>query len=161
MNFILSKCTSFLKWSGKSICCMALIYQLSACTTPPKSNNPVMNALYEFPDFKPNAATKAIVIIADNSCMTCNKELAELMAQYTTRKDILFVVAAHESAIDLSPFTATSRKDMVFDYNHTLTGNQIIQGSTVLFLNNKQVDTAIQIEAAALAQQLAFLKQRL
>ena len=131
------------------------------CAADKKSSNPVMQALYQFSEFAPTAATRAIVIIADNSCIPCNKELASLMANYLTKPEILFIISAHESAIDLSPYINASRKDIVFDYNHSLTDNQVIKGSTVLFLKSQEVDTAITIDATQLDTQIAYLKQRL
>lgn len=139
---------------------LLLLLAWTACSQQ-QSRSPVLEGLYRFTTFRLAPGTRAIVILADNSCMSCNRQLSDLMAGYLERKDIQFVLSVHESVIDISPYQQSARKDLVFDYNHRLTDNGIIKGSTLLFLKNKAVDTMVQLDAATLEAQIAFLKSRL
>jgi predicted DCC family thiol-disulfide oxidoreductase YuxK len=150
-----------MKYSKKFLSLVFIIGLLCACNQPTKTTNKILEQLHQFKGFEISKNTKAVVIIADNSCMTCNRQLALLMTNYLKDPNIKFVVAAHESGMDLSDYLHASRKDIVFDRNHQLTDQEIIKGSTVLFLNNGDVDTTIQIEASLLEQQLQYLRQRL
>lgn len=149
---------NYSKWL---LCLLCIISAMPACNKPPKSTNNVLQHLYAFKGFQMNENTRAIVIIADNSCMTCNRELALLMTNYLKDPNIKFVIAAHESGMDLSAYLHTNRKDIVFDNNHQLTDQEIIKGSTILFLKNGDVDTTIRIEASKLEQQLQYLRDSL
>lgn len=133
----------------------------SACNSAPRGNNKILDRLYQFKGFETGKGTKAVVIIADNSCIPCNKALAGMMTTYLKDPDIKFVISAHESGMDLSAYLESGRKDIVFDRNHLLTDNEIVKGSTVLFMKNNLADTAIQIQAERIQEQLEYLRLRL
>lgn len=140
---------------------MIILLAFTACNSAQKSNDKVLDRLYQFKGFSISEDTRAVVIIADNTCIPCNKALAGMMTDYLKDTSIKFVISAHESGMDLSDYLESGRKDIVFDRAHQLTDHEIVKGSTVLLLQNKQVDTVIQIQADKIPDQLQYLRQRL
>lgn len=140
---------------------VVILVVFAACNSTQKNKNKVLDRLYQFKGFGIGRETKAVVIIADNSCIPCNKALAVMMTAYLKDADIKFVISADESGMDLSDYIKSGRTDIVFDRGHQLTDHEIVKGSTVLLLKDQQVDTTIQIQADKIPDQLQYLRQRL
>ena len=148
--------TSVLKWW-----LVSLLLVLISCTGQ-KSNHPILKRLYEIRGFKITPATRAVIILADNSCLPCNKLMAERMVQYLNDPDIVFVISMRASNINISRYlSAAPKQHIIIDEDHVLTDNATIKGSAVLFLNNKTVDTVIQVDAISLQEQVKYLQRRL
>lgn len=140
---------------------ISLLLALLSCTGQ-KSNHPLLKRLYEIQGFNITPATKAVIILADNSCLPCNKLMAERMTQYLNDPNVVFVISMRASNINISQYlSAAPKRHIIIDEDHVLTDNAAITGSTVLFLKHKNVDTVVQVDAFGLQEQVRYLQSRL
>jgi len=102
--------------------------------------------------------TKAIFVLTSIGCKPCNKKFSELMItnQYA-QNDIVYLIKASKNIIDLSDYKSYS--GTVF-YDFTYEDN-IFDGSKVIFINNKKIDTIVNIEALTLEESFSYIKDEL
>jgi hypothetical protein len=109
-----------------------------------------------------NAATKAIIVVDDNSCIGCNQAFAGFITSYLNRKDVIFIVSANPNKVDISPFLEPGLHNVYNDYRQTLFTQKIITSSTIFLLRpNHTIDTAITINPQSVGSVGRFLEGRL
>ena len=103
---------------------------------------------------------KAVIVIDDNTCPSCNRKFASQMSDYVGREDIAFVVAASGGAFDTRKFENSG--NTILDRDREFMQTNILQSSGVIFMDsNHQVDTIINIDAFSLKESLDFIANSL
>jgi len=51
-----------------------------------------------------------IVVISNRGCITCNRKFADFMAQQNENSNLIYIITASSSAIDISPFINMNSK---------------------------------------------------
>lgn len=104
--------------------------------------------------------TKAIVILSNKGCVSCNKAMFELSQNYLNSKHVQYIVTANGGLLDIRSFLAA--KNVSFDKKKIIHKTGLIEKSGVFFLNKKQkIDTLVNIEAKNIQQALAYIHKRI
>jgi hypothetical protein len=104
-----------------------------------------------------NKNTKAVIVVDDNSCIGCNQAFAGFIADYISRKDVLFIVSANPNKVDISPFLVPGLHNVYNDYEQTLFSRKIITASTIFVLHNGKIDTAVTINPQSIGDVGKFM----
>lgn len=139
---------------------LALSLLLTSCAASERKDN-IIDALHHLPGFQLSQGTKAIVIISDNSCIPCNESFSTLIATSLNNPTVQFVIAAHASHLDLTPYINSTRKDIMYDTQDFLAKNNIIKSSAVVFIKNGTIDTAISVTPRELNSQLSYIQSKM
>jgi len=104
---------------------------------------------------------KAIFVVTEEGCPTCNKSLAQMVDKYLDDSTSLFWVSAMGSMVDISPFKLKPER-VVWDYDDSLRSSGIITGSGVILVSNGRVDTIVQLgNARTVTGALAYVSDLL
>lgn len=94
---------------------------------------------------------KAVIILADGECPTCNIRFSRAIYKYLNQKDILFFLNSRGTTFDISPFF--DAKNVVFDeddkFRHT---------SIFLFKSGK-IEKSIRLNNENINKGVALLEQ--
>lgn len=88
-------------------------------------------------------AYKAILILEDGSCPSCQKELNRFILHHIDKDDVLFVVSNDERFVDLSELKTIEKQNLVIDNQKLFYNKNIIEDSAVIILKDKQIDTIL------------------
>lgn len=88
-------------------------------------------------------AYKAILILEDGSCPSCQKELNRFILNHIDKDDVLFVVSNDERFVDLSELKTIEKQNLVIDNQKLFYNKNIIEDSAVIILKDKQIDTIL------------------
>lgn len=100
---------------------------------------------------------KAIVVISEEGCPTCNRSLADLMRNQTAKASCLFLISAEGRSVNLNGFleeTANVRQD-----DGTFRELGLFTGSGVIVLRENEIDTLYALQIAAIREQLMRIEQ--
>lgn len=122
-------------------------------------NNSVLKAM-ELVSGKNLAEKKAIIVIADKGCIPCNQNFTNYFTNYLLDSNIEFIVSANSNNIDLSRFLNPKLNNVAFDTQKLLYNKGIIKNSSVYFLSNGQIDTALKLNQNNLIDN-QYIKNRL
>lgn len=103
---------------------------------------------------------KAIVVVSEEGCVSCNKSLAKLVESHLEDSTALVWVSAMGNVVDLTPFRSNPGR-VVWDYGDSLRALGLIQGSGAIFLEGGRIDTVVQVEARTLEISLSEVADRL
>ena len=103
---------------------------------------------------------RAILVITEQGCITCNREFSTLVAKHLDDPNVLFWVSARGTEINISDFKV--HPDYVFwDYNQDMARSGLLEGSGALLLQNGHVDTIISLDARYLETTLEYVNDYL
>jgi hypothetical protein len=133
---------------------------LGACGQPTGQSNNTLDALKKLaPSIDKN--TRAVIVVDDNSCLSCNQSFAVFIAKYLKRKDVTFIVSANPNKVDIAPFLTPGLHNVYNDYEQTLFSNKIITSSTILLLHNNNIDTSVTIDPQSIGDIGTFMGKAL
>lgn len=102
-----------------------------------------------------------IVVISNRGCITCNRKFADFMAQQNENSNLIYIITASSSAIDISPFINMNSKFVFFDERNKIGKLSLLEGSGFIFLGDQQIDTVIEIKANQIESRFDFISNRL
>lgn len=87
-----------------------------------------------------------LCVITEAGCMNCNTKYVNKLEPFLNRERILFLVTTKGTYFDISNFTFTERKNIVFDF-HPPKNIDLITKSNLIFLKNGLFDKEIPINS--------------
>lgn len=96
---------------------------------------------------------KAILVLEDGSCPSCQKALNAFMLQHIDNEDILFVVSNDERFVDLSELKTMNKENLIIDNKKLFYNKNIIEDSAVLVFKEKQLDTILVLSNSDVLQE--------
>jgi hypothetical protein len=105
---------------------------------------------------KLNSDIKKIFVLTEENCMSCNKYFAEIIKNYQNKKSAIIIVNAVGVRVDISEFKKKKADNIYYSINYNR-NNSFVNKTKAIFLDNKQIDTIINIEAKGLQQQIDFI----
>ncbi|WHT40463.1 MULTISPECIES: hypothetical protein [Myroides] len=96
---------------------------------------------------------KAILVLEDGSCPSCQKALNAFMLQHIDNEDILFVVSNDERFVDLSELKTINKENLIIDNKKLFYNKNIIEDSAVLVFKEKQLDTILVLSNSDVLQE--------
>lgn len=106
------------------------------------------------------STTKAVFVLSNIGCITCNRAIFNLAADYLNQEGVQYIVTANGGLLDIRPFLEA--KNVSFDKKQIIHNKELIKSSGVFFLNERQdIDTLVNIEAKDIQKSLEYIKQRL
>lgn len=118
--------------------------------------------LEKYHNYKLGISTKKIVIITDNGCPSCNDALSELSSKsFIGDSTTLLVITGKGTFTDISPFVKKrGNKNIIFDWSADMDRLPLLVQSSVVYLDNNEVDTLININSEQIYQQLDYIRNR-
>ena len=92
-----------------------------------------------------------IVINEMGDCINCNNSFAQAMAGNEKNDNILFLISAQGSRVDISKYLDNQEHKVLFDHRNLFNRLNLIQKSAIIKLQDEQIDTIIQIDQTNLA----------
>lgn len=86
---------------------------------------------------------KAILVLEDGSCPSCQKELNAFMLQHIDNEDVLFVVSNDERSVNLSELKTLNKDNVIVDNRKLFYNKNVIDDSAVIVFKNQQIDTIL------------------
>ncbi len=109
-----------------------------------------------------NQNTKAIVVISERGCMTCNKKFSRLMESMTSENKLVFIITASGGLFDIEHyFKPTEKNNILIDQKGAFHKLKIMQGSGVILLKGKEEIEIIEINPETINSQIKDIKERL
>lgn len=99
---------------------------------------------------------KAILVVSEEGCLTCNRAFAHLAEAHLSDSTILLWMSAVGTGLDISSFKA-HRDRIIWDLDDLLKKEGLLLGSGAILLKNARIDTIIRIDARNLGQTLDHL----
>lgn len=96
---------------------------------------------------------KAILVLEDGSCPSCQKALNAFILQHIDKEDILFVVSNDERFVDLSELKTINKENLIIDNKKLFYNKNIIEDSAVLVFKEKQLDTILVLSNSDVLQE--------
>lgn len=106
-------------------------------------------------------STKAIFIIDDQACPSCNKKFALFCKQFLNSKNTIVIVTAHPSSLDLSDYIENTHENVFFDKQQLFIQSELVRISTAILYTNKQIDTILPMDATILESNIDFVTNKL
>ncbi|MGE4346783.1 MAG: hypothetical protein AB7D46_05135 [Flavobacteriaceae bacterium] len=130
---------------------------LLSCTKSDQQYSEIQQYFQEKHQFSVDENIDAIFVLTARGCVPCNQKFSYFMLSNKNNKQSIYLIKAPKNRIDLSAYK--NYKGVVFyDTNYK---ENIFDSSKVIFLNNKKVDTIVQIEALTLEKSFTYIKERL
>ena len=145
----------------KNSCVFLLLILLTACTGQEQIDHKIFKKFYAVPRFKTDKKSKAVFLISDNNCSTCNQMFSDFAVQKIDNKDIVYIISADQNKINIAGFTDNKRDNVFIDTDKALYNDDDIKSSIVFLLHENKVDTMLQINTREIEQQLSFIRIRL
>ncbi len=137
---------------------LMLLFLISACQSKTASDE-LFNYAKE-QGFEISPSTKAIVVLSNNGCITCNRTFFNLSQDYLNQKEIQYILTANGGMLDIRPFLTAD--NVIFDREQMIHKKGLIKSSGVFFLNEQQnIDTLVNIEAKNIQLSLEYISLRL
>jgi hypothetical protein len=83
------------------------------------------------------------------------------MAPQNENSNLIYIITASSSAIDISPFINMNSKFVFFDERNKIGKLSLLEGSGFIFLGDQQIDTVIEIKANQIESRFDFISNRL
>jgi len=127
----------------KSFLLLIFSFLLFSCNTDSSNREfeEIANYFKEKHNYEIDKNHKAIFVLTSKGCGGCNKYFSKFMLSNHHDDNVVYLIKASKSAIDLSGFE--DYEGVVFydtDYQ------EIFENSKIIFLKNKEIDTIIAIE---------------
>lgn len=74
-----------------------------------QTNSELLNSIINKLNYTIAPKQRALLIIADNSCLACNRNFAKMTSGFLNRTDISFIISASAGRIDLSEFMKNNK----------------------------------------------------
>lgn len=100
-----------------------------------------------------------IMVIAENTCIRCNREFSIFSEKYINHPNIDIILTAEGGLFNTSLYEKAN--NVQYDFKGRIHKKQIINSSGVIFVKNKTIDTIINIEASRLYKSFNFIENRL
>lgn len=97
---------------------------------------------------------KRIIVITQNSCMSCNKMFATLVLDNINDSSSVILVTSDGSGLDIGPFK--QHKGLVFFDNSPEIEGDILSSTSIIKLKSMSVDTIVKLEARTLEEQFSW-----
>ncbi len=94
---------------------------------------------------------KAIIVITEDGCLSCNKALSGLVQDHLEDKTALYWVSAIGTGVDISPYKRHGNR-VVWDIDEDLKFSGILTGSGAIILHNGQIDRVLHLDARTLPE---------
>ncbi len=105
-------------------------------------------------------SVNAILVITNyGECMNCNRIFADYIKSYVNKKNVKIIITEEGSDIDISPFLNSN--NVIFDFEEQFLKIDVVNGTSVIFLNNKQIDTIVNIKSSTFKEQLTFIENKI
>lgn len=111
-------------------------------------------------NIKLNPNIDKIIVITENGCPACNKNLANYALENFINSSSIILVTAKGSNLDISPFE-NLKENMYFDWNINPEEYNIFTDSKVIFFNSNDIDTSITINANEIKNQFDFIAHKI
>ncbi len=136
---------------------------LSLCSACKSQGPSTTNTLEVLKQLAPsiNNNTKAVIVVDDNSCLSCNQAFAGIITKFIGRKDVAFIVSANPNKVDISPFLVPGLHNVFNDYSKKLFSDKIITASTVFILHHNTIDTTITINPQSVGKIEDFMVKKI
>jgi hypothetical protein len=138
---------------------LCLVILNTSCAEHKGSKEDVFFVLNKISGNTITGGTKAILVLSDQNCLSCNRKFSKLIESYIDSDKCKIVIAANENAVDISPFLG--KKNVYVDSSNILTIHDIISTSSVFFIKNGMVDTIVKITAANIDNEFDLILKRL
>lgn len=86
-----------------------------------------------------------IVVISNRGCITCNRKFADFMAQQNENSNLIYIITASSSAIDISPFINMNSKFVFFDERNKIGKLSLLEGSGFIFLGTNKLIQSLRL----------------
>jgi DNA/RNA endonuclease YhcR with UshA esterase domain len=133
----------------------------SSCAQPQKqeiSKNEVTEYLTD-KKYQLSKNIKKIIVITENGCPACSNALAEVGCKELADSSTLFVITARGSNVNIKPYLQM-KNNVIFDWQANSSQFPMFQQTSVIYLNNTEVDTIIDINADDIHGQLDYVRGR-
>lgn len=103
---------------------------------------------------------RSILVITEYGCPQCNKSFAGLMSQQQENPQMLYIVAARGTIVDISELF--DFKNLIKDFGNEFKSLNLTDKSSCIFLTEQgTIDTLVKIEARNLKGSLDYISTRL
>lgn len=125
-----------------------------------KTNDNLLLKYFNTQSIEIDPNISAIIVISENSCLTCNQKFAEFAGKHINKPHIKYIVTAEGGLFDTRIFE--NAENVFIDYENRIHENGIIKSSGVIFLKrNMEIDSIINIEAYNIIETFEYLDKRL
>jgi len=133
-------------------------FLLFSCNTnsSKKEFEEIENYFKEIHHYKINQNCKAIFVLTSTGCGSCNKYFSKFMLSNHYDDNVVYLIKASKNAIDLSGF---ENYEGVFFYDTEY--QEIFENTKVIFLNNKKIDTIIEIDPSIILDHFRAITNRI
>ncbi len=139
--------------------CFMVLLLLYSCSGPSKDELLTQYLITHF-NRPEDRFPKAIVVVAEDGCIHCDRAFADLVRLRTSNPDILFVVRIEGSAVDMHGFMEESER-MHFDDDRSFKQLGILAGSGLILMEESHIDTIIPIQLEGIEEQLSCIESAL
>ena len=127
------------------------------CKTQKSEKEKLMDELSKFVNLELTNDTKAIILINDNGCTSCNQKFCDIMAKQINNIKCRFIVSANPNGLDFSAFL-NNKNPAIFIDKHQVLGRTVKFASSTFFsLSNKNIDTLIEINPNEYESKINFI----
>jgi len=102
---------------------------------------------------------KAIFVLDEVGCVTCNKSFSNLITYRLDNPKIKLILISRGSLIDISSLIKS--KNTIIDFGGTFYKLGLCQNSSAILLKNGKIDTIIEINATNLKNNLLYLDEKI
>lgn len=131
---------------------------MMACYPEPATDTSALSQLLEQHDRAPIGSLRAVVFISENGCVVCNRALSALIKDNLADPDVVIVLEATGSVLDISPFLGPGSHQVVRDFEGGIRRTGLLDGSGAILLANGAVESTIELSAARINEQLDHLR---
>jgi len=138
---------------------VVLLYSCSQANTPASTpESRLQTYLSSFRSSSP-VSSKAILVIGEGGCITCNKMFSDLVSQSLQNDSLFSIITASGVRTDISPWLQASGPNVHFDHHGEFQKLEIFKGSGIITLKDGVPDTILPMLASGLDQRLDFARQ--
>lgn len=155
-------CLKLLK--NKKFLLSALIFLILSChhqDNPKEINSTALDTFCTSHKIPYHENISSVLILSEEGCPGCNKSFSYLIQKFINNPHAFILITASGTRIDISPFQHDSIKNVYFDDRNEFSKLNLLDYSGAIFLNKKQIDTIVVIQANSIEQQLKFINDKL
>ena len=132
-----------------------------ACSTPKQKEFEHLEKYFkEVHNFTLDNKINQIFVITEGAgCSSCDKTFSKAVFEHSQSENSVFLISATGKFIDIQPYL-TLDKNCFFDCEFNREDYPEFANSSVIFLKNHKVDTAVIINYNEIIQQLEYIENR-